>query len=518
MSFNDLGLSAEVQRAVADLGYQSPTPIQQQAIPLVLAGHDVLGCAQTGTGKTAGFVLPMLDKLSQGRAKARMPRSLILEPTRELAAQVAGDFDNYGRHHRLTQALLIGGESMDAQIRRMETGVDVLIATPGRLMDLFDRGRILMTDIRMFVIDEADRMLDMGFIPDIEKIASRLPKSRQTLLFSATMPTEIRKLAQKFLTNPKEVSVAPPSSTVDAIAQSVVKVASRDKRDVLRDLLRGQQVDSAFIFCNRKRDVDVLFNSLKRHGFPVGALHGDMPQERRTEILASFKGGETRLLVCSDVAARGLDIDNVSHVFNFDVPINAEDYVHRIGRTGRAGRSGSAVTLVTSSEGERLQAIESLIRRPIPALAGFEAPAQGIEAEPSSETEKPRRTMRGGRGGGTRVGQARAPSTRGEHSAETPSPVSVHRSATVAREETPQPRPSLPLPNPPLPSARPVFEHTAMAPSSMATASQHSFAARPERQFHQTAVVRHSGPGFHGDRVPAFMQKPVPARVIPAGE
>jgi superfamily II DNA/RNA helicase len=366
MSFAQLGLSEPVLQAVAEAGYVEPTPIQAQAIPVILTGRDVLGSAQTGTGKTAGFTLPMIDILSAGRAKARMPRSLILEPTRELAAQVAESFETYGKHTKLTKALIIGGESMADQERALDRGVDVLIATPGRLLDLFERGKILLRDIKVLVIDEADRMLDMGFIPDIERIVTLLPPIRQTLFFSATMPPEIRRLADKFLSSPKEITVARPATTAQNIEDFLVPVGrDEEKRATLRTLLRSEPVKTALIFCNRKRDVDILHRSLTRHGFQAGALHGDMAQEKRTATLERFRLGEIPILVASDVAARGLDIDDISHVFNFDVPYNAEDYVHRIGRTGRAGRSGRAFTIALPDEGKSVSAIERLIRRNI---------------------------------------------------------------------------------------------------------------------------------------------------------
>ncbi|HXA71145.1 MAG TPA: DEAD/DEAH box helicase, partial [Stellaceae bacterium] len=324
MSFADLGLSPEVLQAVRDAGYETPTPIQVQAIPYVLMGRDVLGCAQTGTGKTAGFTLPMLDILAAGRARARMPRSLILEPTRELAAQVSQAFETYGKHHKLSMALLIGGESFTDQEKKLDRGVDVLIATPGRLLDLIDRGKILLSDTKLLVIDEADRMLDMGFIPDVERIVSFIPKIRQTLFFSATMPPEIRRLADAFLMNPKEISVAPPASPAETVLQALLVVDPMDKREALRRLLQHEDVKNALIFCNRKRDVDILYRSLAKQGFDVAALHGDMPQSKRTETLERFKNSEIKLLVASDVAARGLDIQGLSHVFNFDVPHHAE--------------------------------------------------------------------------------------------------------------------------------------------------------------------------------------------------
>ncbi|MEX2617732.1 MAG: DEAD/DEAH box helicase [Alphaproteobacteria bacterium] len=368
MKFSDLGLSDDILRAVADAGYDTPTPIQAQAIPYVLMNRDLLGCAQTGTGKTASFTLPMIEILAEGRARARMPRSLILEPTRELAAQVAEQFVTYGKYHKLTMALLIGGVSFDEQNKALDRGVDVLIATPGRLLDHAERGKILLRDVKTLVIDEADRMLDMGFMPDVEKIVGLLPKIRQTLFFSATMPNEIRRLSSKFLMNPKEVSVDPPASAAQTVQQSVIRCQTKDKRDVLRSLIKSEGAESAIIFCNRKRDIGVLQRSLQRHGLNAGALHGDMDQFSRTKTLAQFKGGEITFLVCSDVAARGLDIPSMGHVFNFDVPTHAEDYIHRIGRTGRAGRSGRAITLATREDNRYLDSIHKMLGKPIPVM------------------------------------------------------------------------------------------------------------------------------------------------------
>ncbi|MBC7150048.1 DEAD/DEAH box helicase [Ciceribacter selenitireducens] len=372
-TFSDLGLSQKVLSAVTDAGYTVPTPIQAGAIPFALQRRDICGIAQTGTGKTASFVLPMLTLLENGRARARMPRTLILEPTRELAAQVAENFEKYGKNHKLNVALLIGGVSFEEQNRKLERGADVLICTPGRLLDHCERGKLLMTGVEILVIDEADRMLDMGFIPDIERIAKMIPFTRQTLFFSATMPPEIQKLADRFLQNPERIEVSLPSSTATTVTQRLVAAHNKDyeKRSTLRDLIRSQQdLKNAIIFCNRKKDVADLFRSLERHGFSVGALHGDMDQRSRTNMLAGFKDNQITLLVASDVAARGLDIPDVSHVFNFDVPIHAEDYVHRIGRTGRAGRSGAAFTLVTRSDTKYLDAIEKLIGNKIEWLDG----------------------------------------------------------------------------------------------------------------------------------------------------
>jgi len=358
--FEALGLSEPILRAIAEKGYKSPTPIQAQAIPVVLMGRDVLGVAQTGTGKTAGFTLPMIDILSGSRARARMPRSLILEPTRELALQVAENFVQYGKYLKLNHALIIGGESMSDQRDLLNRGVDVLIATPGRLIDMFERGGLLLTDTRVLVIDEADRMLDMGFIPDVERIVSMLPANRQTLFFSATMAPEIRRLADAFLQNPKLITVSKAASVAPTITQKITLVAEHDKREALRRLIRSEDVQNALIFCNRKRDVDILHKSLTRHDFSVGALHGDMAQPVRFATLEKFKAGEIRLLCCSDVAARGIDIGGLSHVFNFDVPIHSEDYVHRIGRTGRAGREGRAFMLATPEDRLAVEAIQKL--------------------------------------------------------------------------------------------------------------------------------------------------------------
>ncbi|MCP4317187.1 MAG: DEAD/DEAH box helicase [Hyphomicrobiales bacterium] len=392
-TFSDLGLSQKVLSAVEDAGYTIPTPIQVSAIPPALARRDLLGIAQTGTGKTASFVLPMLTRLEKGRARQRMPRTLILEPTRELAAQVEENFVKYGKYHKLNIALLIGGVSFEEQDRKLERGADVLIATPGRLLDHFERGKLLLTGVDIFVIDEADRMLDMGFIPDIERIAKLIPFTRQTLFFSATMPPDIQTLADRFLQNPEEVKVAPPSTTVKTVTQRLVTAGGKDfeKRAALRDLIREQtDLKNAIIFCNRKRDVSDLFRSLERHEFDAGALHGDMDQRSRMAMLQNFRDGNLQFLVASDVAARGLDIPDVSHIFNFDVPIHAEDYVHRIGRTGRAGRSGAAFTLVAKRDAKFVDAIEKLIGQTIEWHNTDVSPAKTREPE----TEKPRSRSR----------------------------------------------------------------------------------------------------------------------------
>ncbi len=385
MSFADLGLSEELLKAVTDAGYTEPTPIQAGAIPSVLMMRDIIGIAQTGTGKTASFVLPMIDILAHGRSRARMPRSLILEPTRELAAQVAENFEKYGVNSHLSMALLIGGVSMGDQLAALEKGVDVLIATPGRLMDLFGRGKIMLNGCSLLVIDEADRMLDMGFIPDIEEICTKLPKSRQTLLFSATMPPPIKKLADKFLSNPKTIEVSRPASTNLNIKQYLVPVASQTaKRETLRRILAQDEVTNAIIFCNRKTTVRDLNKVLKQAGYKSGEIHGDMEQPQRLAELELFKTGAVTVLVASDVAARGLDIKGVSTVFNYDAPWHPDDYVHRIGRTGRAGATGTAYTFVAPDDSENIQNIEKLTGQTIERLKVAEA--RTVVADPVTDS------------------------------------------------------------------------------------------------------------------------------------
>ena len=395
MTFADLGLSDQLLRAVEESGYSEPTPIQRGAIPSVLMGRDLVGIAQTGTGKTASFVLPMIDILAHGRSRALMPRSLILEPTRELAAQVSENFEKYGKYNKLSMALLIGGVQMGDQVKALEKGVDVLIATPGRLMDLFQRGKILLNGCELLVIDEADRMLDMGFIPDIEEICSKLPRNRQTLLFSATMPPPIQKLAQKFLNEPKRIEVARPATANTNIEQKLVRVETSKKREVLRDLLRTDDVKNAIIFCNRKSTVRELTTSLKRSGFAAGQIHGDMDQSDRIAEFERFKRDEINILIASDVAARGLDVKGVSHVINFDVPWQPDDYVHRIGRTGRAGATGTAITLAAREDNEAVAAIERLTGTKISRAETATPEAVPTEQKsPEKRAEHPKRAER----------------------------------------------------------------------------------------------------------------------------
>ncbi len=442
MSFADLGLSDELLRAITDSGYTEPTPIQRGAIPPVLMGKDMIGIAQTGTGKTAAFVLPMIDILGHGRSRARMPRSLILEPTRELAAQVAENFEKYGKYHKLSMALLIGGVQMGDQVKALEKGVDVLIATPGRLMDLFGRGKILLNGCDLLVIDEADRMLDMGFIPDIEEICTRLPKQRQTLLFSATMPPPIQKLAAKFLSDPRTIEVARPASANLQIEQRIWMVRADKKRDVLKELLRADEVKNAIIFSNRKTTVRDLATALKRSGFNVGQIHGDMEQAERIAEFDRFKRDEINVLVASDVAARGLDVKGVSHVINFDVPWQPDDYVHRIGRTGRAGMTGIAITLATKEDAEAVAAIEKLTNTKIPRFGDGAQPAaiQKIAAvQPDGLPE-------------TSVKPERKPRARRERAPRERRPEEAPRAA-AAKVEAPRSEATAATPEAPLPAA-----------------------------------------------------------------
>ena len=499
-AFAALGLSEPILKAIGEMGYTTPTPIQQQAIPYVLMGRDVMGCAQTGTGKTAGFTLPMLDILSGSRARARMPRSLILEPTRELALQVAENFVMYGRHLRLTHALIIGGESMSDQRDLLTRGVDVVIATPGRLIDMFERGGLLLTDCRVLVIDEADRMLDMGFIPDVERIVAMLPATRQTLLFSATMAPEIRRLADAFLQNPREISVSKPASVATTITSEYTLVADHDKREALRRLIRSEDVQNALIFCNRKRDVDILFKSLSRHGFSVGALHGDMTQPVRFATLEKFKAGELRLLCCSDVAARGLDIGGLSHVFNFDVPIHSEDYVHRIGRTGRAGKEGRAFMLATPDDRQAVEAIEKLTGGHIRRIQ-----VEGLDPVEWSEGGDKRRRGRKGKPAEKKPDAKAAPK--------------VERAARTTPKASPKPAPT---PSPraldpaeaPQPSTPPPPRRQDHRRNETARADQRRDAPRRDepRRDDRRGREDEAGPsvvGFGAD-IPAFMM--IPAR------
>ncbi len=433
--FDSLGLSEQVLKAVAESGYTTPTPIQAQGIPMVLQRRDMIGIAQTGTGKTASFTLPMIELLARGRAKARMPRSLILEPTRELAAQVAESFEKYGKYNKLSMALLIGGVSFDEQDKKLDRGVDVLIATPGRLLDHFGRGKLMLSQVNILVIDEADRMLDMGFIPDVEEICKKLPFTRQTLFYSATMPPEIQRLTDQFLHNPARVEVSRPATTATNITQELIEVPNNDwaKREALRRLVReAGEITNAIVFCNRKRDVDVVAKSLQKHGFNAQPLHGDLDQSVRTRTLDGFRSGAVQLLVASDVAARGLDIPAVSHVFNYDVPFHADDYVHRIGRTGRAGRSGHAYMLATGRDTKSVDAIEKLTGNTL-SRRTLEGLAEAVQARP--ERDQHRSGGHGGRGG-DRHGQGGG---RGRGGREHNRPVKDHGQRASMEPTTAQP-------------------------------------------------------------------------------
>jgi superfamily II DNA/RNA helicase len=493
MKFDDFALRPEILGAVTEAGYEIPTPIQEQAIPIILTGSDLLGIAQTGTGKTAAFVLPMIERLASGRAKARMPRSLILSPTRELATQTANYFNTYGKHLNLTMALLIGGVGMDEQWRLLERGVDVLIATPGRLLDQFERGKVLLGGVTILVIDEADRMLDMGFIPDVERLVGLVSRNRQTLMFSATMPPEIRRLADAFLSAPQEVQATPPATTAAGIEDHVTVVPARDKLKVLRRLIETQDVDKALIFCNRKREVASLRRQLERAGLNVRDIHGDLDQSQRTQALDAFKRGEIDFLVATDVAARGLDIVSLPCVINYDVPTHADDYVHRIGRTGRAGQEGRAFTLILPEERRYVDAITRLTGKEIPRLeiAGVEA-AAGAESQSAAMPS---------RGSPKRNGAARRAESESEA---TPSRRSPRRNGATRRAESEsEPPPSRQSPGrdgaPPRPQANSAAPEAGPVKRAPAQRPQ---PAQPERA---------AGPVIGmGDHVPLFMLRPVP--------
>ncbi|MBU6299762.1 MAG: DEAD/DEAH box helicase [Alphaproteobacteria bacterium] len=472
-------MSPELLRAVEEAGYKTPTPIQAQGIPHVLKRRDIIGIAQTGTGKTASFTLPMIELLARGRAKARMPRTLILEPTRELAAQVAESFAKYGKFNELSMALLIGGVSFDDQDRKLDRGVDVLIATPGRLLDHFERGKLMLSQVQILVIDEADRMLDMGFIPDVERICKLIPFTRQTLFYSATMPPEIRRLTEQFLHNPVRVEVARPATTAANIKQEIIDVPNNDwaKREALRRLIReAGEITNAIVFCNRKRDVDIVAKSLSKHGFNAAPLHGDLDQSVRMKTLDGFRSGEVTLLVASDVAARGLDIPAVSHVFNFDVPFHPDDYVHRVGRTGRAGRSGEAYMLATSRDAKYVEAIEKLTKSSLTRRM-LEGLADAVEARP----------LRDDRKGRDRNGRNRGRDRRREH------PVKPH--GQIASMEPVRPGSEQLAPRP--------QEQKQHAPT------QHAPRAPKPQQRQQPRQPPHDAKQPDVSQLPAFLLRPV---------
>ena len=506
MGFEYLGLSEPLLKAVKDAGYETPTPIQRQAIPSILMGRDVIGIAQTGTGKTAGFTLPMIDILAEGRTKARMPRSLILEPTRELAAQVAESFEKYGKYHKLSMALLIGGVSFADQEARLDRGVDVLIATPGRLLDHFERGKLMLTGVQILVVDECDRMLDMGFIPDVERICKLMPQRHQTLFFSATLSKEIKRLTDQFLDDPKLIEVAPPASPAETVEQRLLVIGPREKTRALRALIADEEVTNAIVFCNRKVEVKSVYLSLKRAGISVGQLHGDMAQPDRMDMLARFKGGEVKILVASDVAARGLDIPRVSHVFNFDVPHHAEDYIHRIGRTGRAGRKGVAVTIATPEDAEAVTDIERLVGKEIPriALDGIKSREIAPPDERQEDAPRGRRRGRGGRGGRGRQTKTTA-RRQAPGEAET-------GEASAGTDASPPPPATEDKP----PRAAPEPAKESAKEREPATPRREPRRRRPERTAPDAKSASRRAPDRPvvglGDHVPAFLRRPARPR------
>jgi len=503
-TFADLGLSPDLLKAVEQSGYTIPTPIQAQSIPHVLQRKDIIGIAQTGTGKTASFTLPMIELLARGRAKARMPRSLILEPTRELAAQVAESFEKYGKYNKLSMALLIGGTSFEDQDRKLDRGVDVLIATPGRLMDHFSRGKLLLGQVQILVVDEADRMLDMGFIPDVEEICKKLPFTRQTLFYSATMPPEIQRLTEKFLHAPVRIEVARPATTAANITQELINVPANDwaKREALRRLIRDNNVKNAIVFCNRKTDVDIVAKSLQKHGFNASPLHGDLDQSVRTRTLDGFRNGSVDILVASDVAARGLDIPSVGHVFNYDAPFHPDDYVHRIGRTGRAGRSGHTYMLVSPRDEKYVDAIQK--------LTGNKIPARTLEGLAEATQARPPRDDRGGRDRGKSRG-GRGNSRDRERSY----PVKPHGQVAAMEPTAPTPQPVA------APAAAPAqpAPHTHSAPRHDHRNDHRQKQHAPKPQHQNQKPQRHQQEDDTRDarsQLPAFLLRPV--KLPPAPE
>ena len=506
--FSNLGLSPPTLQAVADTGYLTATPIQEQAIPVALAGRDVLGIAQTGTGKTAAFTLPMIDRLAAGRSKARMPRSLVIAPTRELADQVAAAFERYSKGQKLSWALLIGGVSFGDQEMKLDRGVDVLIATPGRLLDHFERGKLLLTGVQIMVVDEADRMLDMGFIPDIERIFKLTPAKKQTLFFSATMPPEITRLTKQFLNDPVRIEASRPATTGENISQYILRVPQADpaaKRLALRSLIGQDEVKNGIVFCNRKTEVDIVAKSLRRHGFDASPIHGDLDQSMRMRTLDAFRKGDLKLLVASDVAARGLDIPDVSHVFNYDVPHHADDYVHRIGRTGRAGRSGSTYMLVTPADGRSLDKVLKLTGK-TPEEVTLDIDYSAVRSD--GRRERPRRSGERDHGRGRPASETSVASMAPFRPADEPrSPAAApteDRSASTA-SATSAAAPAAKAPRRPAPS-----HGAAGAPRP----------ARPrDRQADEPRNTRPRGEGapemvvvgFGGD-LPAFLARPVPTK------
>ena len=492
--FDALGLSPDLLRAVTAAGYTVPTPIQAEGIPHVMKRRDIIGIAQTGTGKTASFTLPMIELLSRGRAKARMPRSLILEPTRELAAQVAESFEKYGKFNKLSMALLIGGVSFDDQDKKLDRGVDVLIATPGRLLDHFERGKLMLSQVQILVIDEADRMLDMGFIPDVERICKLIPFTRQTLFYSATMPPEIRRLTDQFLQNPVRVEVARPATTADNIKQEIIEVPNNEwaKREALRRLIReAGEITNAIVFCNRKRDVDIVAKSLSKHGFNAGPLHGDLDQSVRTKTLDSFRSGTLTFLVASDVAARGLDIPATSHIFNYDVPYHPDDYVHRIGRTGRAGRSGMALMLATSRDGHYVEAIEKLTKMTL-TRRKLEGLDEASEARPPRDDRQGRdRHSRDGNRGRDRKHREHPVKPHGQVAAMEPVKMGEPRPQEPRQQAQPRPQQQQPKPQQQQQQPRP--------PKQQQQPRQQQPKPQQPREQHQPDL----------EKLPAFLLRPV---------
>ncbi len=497
--FTDLGLSPGVLQAVTESGYDTPTAIQEQAIPVAMTGLDVLGIAQTGTGKTAAFTLPMIEKLAAGRSRARMPRAIVLEPTRELADQVSEAFEKYAKYHKLNWVLLIGGVSMADQVAKLDKGVDVLIATPGRLLDLFERSKVMLNGVQMMVVDEADRMLDMGFIPDIERIFKLTPPNRQTLFFSATMPPEITRLTEQFLRNPVRIEVSRPASTNESITQYVLRVPHKDpraKRIALRALLKTLTIKNGIVFCNRKAEVDIVAKSLAKYGFDAAPIHGDLDQSLRMKTLDSFRKGDLTLLVASDVAARGLDIPDVGHVFNFDVPHHADDYVHRIGRTGRAGRSGEAYLLLSPADEKNYDKVIKLIKKD-PAVLDLDVDYSDLSDNPGDSGDRSRGRRSGGRGeerGKGREDRGREERGRGRRSESAEKPAARTREASKS-----QPRDDV--------TATPETVEIPVAAPVPQPAARPARNDRNAPKNEEKSNRKRDNDGAFGDHMPAFMMR-----------
>ena len=464
MTFNELKLLPQLLRAVEELGYVQPSPIQAESIPPVLKGRDLIGCAQTGTGKTAAFAIPILQQLNGRVNKKHTPiRALVLTPTRELALQIKESFDQYGKYLNIRHTVIFGGVGQGPQVEALERGVDVLVATPGRLNDLCSQGHIHLEGIETFVLDEADRMLDMGFIHDVRKVIARLPEQRQTLLFSATMPQEIAELSKKILRSPVRVEVTPQSSTVDAIEQRLYKVDKGNKKLLLQHVLADESLDSVLVFTNTKHGADRVVKELGRAGIAAMAIHGNKGQTARIRALDSFKSGAIRVLVATDIAARGIDVNELAGVVNYELPNVPETYVHRIGRTGRAGRSGVAISFCNFDELAYLKDIEKLTGKKVPVGEDHPWPMEILEASPKKQPgQRPPRAERGRQPAPQGPAPVRTAKRLPQEKRILPEKPVIRPERALLRPETPPP----PMPVPP-PPPKPVLQKISSEPPRM---------------------------------------------------